>query len=64
MEIYTENRICPKCYAGADTAYHEVSRLMERTCRRCGYIWYELPFDRMNELPAPDAEKGEGDDHK
>lgn len=59
MQSFNEANPCKKCGAtDAKTEYQDHSPatgtpmlpLMRRDCRRCSYIWFELPLD------APDLE--------
>jgi hypothetical protein len=60
MERYNEYRSCLKCgYVGIDTEYgmkvktlnnrkldyKSIPNVLTRTCKRCGYVWYEKPLD-------------------
>ena len=57
MKPFNEKTPCIKCGAtGATAAYEDLSNAcerpvfpkMRRTCKRCGYNWYELPLDAQD----------------
>jgi ribosomal protein L37E len=51
MDKYSETSKCSKCgYDDVDVKYRGFmenthANEMHRTCRRCGYVWYEEPLD-------------------
>jgi predicted nucleic-acid-binding Zn-ribbon protein len=57
MDTFELNAKCVKCGANGDhnaryVPYHvhdPNSNTIERTCERCGYIWYEKPIDRKDD---------------
>ena len=57
MKPYNDKTPCLKCGAtGAATEYEDLSNVcgvpvfpkMRRTCKRCSYVWFELPLDAQD----------------
>ena len=51
MNKYKYDSVCVKCNSSsfAFTNYSIATNSMKRTCRGCGYTWYELPLDYVEE---------------
>ena len=52
LEIFDQARRCQKC--GGKAATEWIPDRLQRTCRRCGFKWTELPLDGAE---APDTEE-------
>ena len=47
MKDFSLDRRCSKCgfFTSHDVEYSEYKEVLIRTCRRCGYKWYEKCVD-------------------
>jgi hypothetical protein len=59
MQVYNDNRRCPKCGGVAGTRYDQGKALMRRLCVRCGFEWHERPLDQRRpiEVARDEAER-------